>query len=125
MKSVEPFPWKANAGRGLPSVCVQASEVCVPFVDGLPPNLQPKMEMPQANSWTYMSPSGTMPDGRVLHTAIWDDSGKRMWIFGGFGSSPALRCESQWLKQLLRCVCSGFETGSLQYVSLSFFSRFN
>ncbi|CAK9024217.1 Leucine-zipper-like transcriptional regulator 1 homolog [Durusdinium trenchii] len=37
----------------------------------------------QDNSWTELLPSGTLPDGRFKHTAIWGASVMRMYVFGG------------------------------------------
>src|SRR6266849_2466254 len=38
-------------------------------------------------SWTQLSPSGTLPAARGLHTAVYDPATNVMTIFGGFGSN--------------------------------------
>ena len=38
-------------------------------------------------TWTQLSPSGTLPAARGLHTAVYDPATNVMTIFGGFGSN--------------------------------------
>ncbi|CAL1145137.1 unnamed protein product [Cladocopium goreaui] len=41
----------------------------------------------QANGWVEVSPSGTAITARTRHSAVWDSTNGRMWVFGGYGSS--------------------------------------
>jgi len=38
--------------------------------------------------WYQLAPEGEPPPGRVGHSAIWDDSNRRMIIFGGYAYRP-------------------------------------
>jgi Galactose oxidase, central domain len=38
-------------------------------------------------TWTQLSPSGTLPGARELHTAVYDPATNVMTVFGGFGST--------------------------------------
>ncbi|MGM0576459.1 MAG: Kelch repeat-containing protein [Myxococcota bacterium] len=35
-------------------------------------------------AWTELSASGTVPEPRAGHTAVWDAAGQRMFVFGGY-----------------------------------------
>ena len=37
----------------------------------------------QANGWVEVSPSGTAITARTRHSAVWDSTNGRMWVFGG------------------------------------------
>ena len=39
----------------------------------------------QANGWVEVSPSGTAITARTRHSAVWDSTNGRMWVFGGYG----------------------------------------
>jgi N-acetylneuraminic acid mutarotase len=39
-----------------------------------------------SNSWVQLTPTGTPPSVRTGHTAIWDEGGSRMLVFGGYHS---------------------------------------
>ena len=38
----------------------------------------------QANRWSQLSPSGTVPTQRYRHTSVWSDVADGMYVFGGF-----------------------------------------
>jgi len=38
-------------------------------------------------TWTQLSPSGTLPGARALHTAVYDPATNVMTVFGGYGST--------------------------------------
>ena len=46
--------------------------------------------MPASNTWKQLSPTGTLPLPRYRHTAIWDPTGGRMLVFGGYYNNTAL-----------------------------------
>jgi TIR domain/Galactose oxidase, central domain len=43
-----------------------------------------------AHSWTELSPTNTPPGPRWGHAGLWDDTTRRMYVFGGNGPSGAL-----------------------------------
>jgi N-acetylneuraminic acid mutarotase len=45
---------------------------------------------PSANTWTELTPSGTLPSRRHDQAMVYDPSGNRMIMFGGFASSSRL-----------------------------------
>ena len=53
----------------------------------------------QANAWTEMSPSGSLPPARSLHSAVWANSSDGFFVFGGSaGSSGGLgETSMHWL----------------------------
>jgi Galactose oxidase, central domain len=42
-------------------------------------------------SWSLLSPSGTLPPGRLEHVAVYDQANKRMTIYGGGNTTGTLR----------------------------------
>jgi galactose oxidase-like protein len=49
-----------------------------------------RLSLAGPSTWTQLAPAGTPPDGRYLHTAVYDDRRHRMLIFGGVGASADL-----------------------------------
>lgn len=45
---------------------------------------------PSANTWTQLSPTGTLPPGRWAHTAVWDPGNAQMLVFGGWTGQMVL-----------------------------------
>jgi hypothetical protein len=41
-------------------------------------------------SWTRITPAGTVPPTRLLHSAVYDAAGQRMIVFGGFSEAAAM-----------------------------------
>ena len=44
----------------------------------------------QANRWSQLSPSGTVPAARSDHTSVWSDVADGMYVFGGEDDSRGL-----------------------------------
>eukprot|EP00434_Breviolum_minutum_P026014 symbB.v1.2.022994.t2/scaffold2041.1/size91352/4 len=38
----------------------------------------------QANTWEALSPTGSIPSARDLHTAMWSDTADGFYVFGGY-----------------------------------------
>jgi prepilin-type N-terminal cleavage/methylation domain-containing protein len=49
-----------------------------------------------ANSWTKLTPTGTPPDGRYAHTAVWDAARNKMYVFGGYSNNTGLYYSDLW-----------------------------
>ncbi|CAE7644690.1 tea1, partial [Symbiodinium necroappetens] len=43
-----------------------------------------RRETTEANSWEQLSPSGTAPDARRVHTAVWSPAADGFYVFGGY-----------------------------------------
>ena len=66
---------------GCPSVCSANNDVWVlSHADG----------SGGTPTWTQLSPSGGPPAARELHTAVYDDAGNHMVVFGGYDGSSSL-----------------------------------
>jgi hypothetical protein len=46
-------------------------------------------------AWTQLNPTGSLPVARHGHSAVWDTTGGRMLVFGGF-TSPSGRLNDLW-----------------------------
>eukprot|EP00439_Symbiodinium_sp_Y106_P035303 s5148_g4.t1 len=64
-----------------------AGEIDAPFFNGL------WAYKSQDNAWEQLSPSGSPPSERHGHSAVWDDSENRMYIFAGLQDSPRKRMQ--------------------------------
>ena len=49
---------------------------------------------PAGNTWTELSPSGTLPPGRIQPAMLYDPSSDRLIMFGGWGT--ALLFKDTW-----------------------------
>ena len=49
----------------------------------------------QGSSWQQITPSGSPPNERFAHVAVWSDAADGLYIFGGrvSGGGPWLRLE--------------------------------
>ncbi|CAE7234735.1 gefF [Symbiodinium sp. CCMP2592] len=72
------------------------------------PGLSDSRHVSQANSsWEQLSPDGTAPSARRLHTAVWSAAANGFYVFGGFDDGgPGLRARLGAARQqpaMLRC----------------------